>query len=211
MLSLASDDAVFDHLRPICERRLPDSSLVLIGGCSRTGKSVLAAALDARFRRSGIPSVVLPLDAWLLGVEDRAPGSTVTQRYEGPAIVRAVEALLAGEPVVPPGYDARTRRRVEPAPGPALAIRHGVILADGVVALALPELVRLAQCRIHVSIPDDVRAARLETFYTEFKGLTREAARAVITEREAEEVPFIAATAARADVRFTPTVIQEAS
>ena len=199
---------LFDHLRARCASRLPGNSLVLIGGCSRTGKTVLAEALDARFRQHGIPSLVLPLDSWLLGVDQRPPRSTVADRYEGNAIVRAVRSLMAGETMRPPVYDARSRRRLD-APGAPLSITSGVILADGVVALALPELVQLAQCRIYVTVSDEVRLPRLETFYTEFKGLPRDEARSIIRAREDEEVPFIKASAAAADVTFTPSVVEE--
>jgi uridine kinase len=211
VLSLSSDDALFDHVCSICERRLPDTSLVLIGGCSRTGKSVLAEFLDGGFRKRGIPSAVLALDAWLIGIDARGPHSTVIERYETDAIVRAVGTLIGGGTVEPPVYEPSTRRRVEHASGAAKSVRGGVVVADGVIALALPELVRLAQCRIHVSIPDDIRLARLEAFYTRVKGVSRDEALAIIMARETEEVPFIKAAAARADVLFTPSVVQELS
>ena len=50
--------------------------VIVIGGCSRSGKSTLAACLA-----SELDATVLRLDDFLIGVDERKPWMTVKDRY----------------------------------------------------------------------------------------------------------------------------------
>lgn len=177
------------------------ASLVLIGGCARSGKSRLAAELSARLDADGVPNRVVSLDSWLVSLERRTPGSKVLERYECRAIASAVGELLAGRPIRPPIYDPATRRR-RAEHGEAVQLEGGVLIVEGVVALAIPQLLEKAAARVFVDVAEELRRERLIDFYSREKGLGNDEARAVIEERELEEVPLIKSTAARADVVF---------
>ncbi len=68
-----------------------------------------------------------------------------------------VEALLAGEPFEQPVYDFQTHsrleivRRVEPRP---------VVILDGILIFAEPELREMMSLKIFVDAPDDIRFIR---------------------------------------------------
>lgn len=179
-----------------------DRTLVVIGGCSRTGKSTLAAAIRDGLAASGVSCEVLSVDHWIVDVRERSAGSSVLDRFEGARIVEAVDALLRGGSVRPPVYDAVSRRRVSAEGDRTITLPRGVLVVEGVIGLLLPELLERAALRIYVTVPDAVRRDRMTKFYEDTKGLSRPEAAAVIADREIEEVPAVHASAHAADARY---------
>jgi uridine kinase len=84
-----------------------------------------------------------------------------------------------------------------------LRTASGVVILEGVVALAIPELLNRASFRIFVDVPDASRRERLADFYLGLKNITPEEFSAMMDEREEEEVPFIKSTRCNADVVYT--------
>ena len=201
-IELDSIDDLFERLQHSIDRAADTRSLILIGGCSRSGKTTLARGIASRFRSRGVLAHTVGLDSWLVSVEHRSATSTVLERYDCGAIATSVTALLRGETVHPPVYDVATRRRVSERSDVDLHVASGVVIAEGVIALGLETLLPFARARIFTEVDDPVRLARLEEFYTQTKHLTAQAARSLIGERELEEVPFIKSTRANADVVF---------
>lgn len=201
-IDVGSLDDLWTRVEPVA--REAAVQLVVIGGCSRTGKTTLARALASRYGTAGVASLVVGLDHWLIGIDQRQPASTVLERYDRTAIEAAVAALLRGETVHPPVYDPVSRRRVVEAGPDGIGLPSGVLIVEGVVALALPTLREAAAARIHVHVDDRVRVARLQAFYVGTKGLDARAAQAIIDARELEEVPLVKATAFHADMVFSP-------
>ena len=83
-----------------------------------------------------------------------------------------------------------------------IQIVRGVLIAEGVVALALPYLREKAALKVFVSIEDSTRWARLLSFYCDFKGVDRSEAKRILREREMEEEPFVRATRTWANLVF---------
>ena len=177
--------------------------LVLIGGCSRSGKSYLAGLLKKLLEENGINVIIARLDAWLVGKKGRKPGWNVLQRYETERIVSSVTDLLNGAPVFPPVYDVVTRERVREEQDGPLQITNGIVILEGVVALAIPEVLGRASFRIFVDVPDTVRRERLADFYVNLKNVPQDEFLAMMDERENEEVPFIKSSRWNADVVYT--------
>jgi uridine kinase len=176
--------------------------IILIAGCSRSGKSTLTTALTEKFRNDQIPVLALAMDAWLVSAEKRKPESTVAERYELNEIYRSVCEIKAGNTVLPPVYDPVTRRRLAGKYGTALSLSRGVLIVEGVVALAAPALLSLAAESIFVQCSDFRRIKRLVHFYKYVKQLSGENYKALILSREKEEVPFVKNTARNARIRF---------
>jgi uridine kinase len=197
------EDLVAWLLREACPRGREDGcSLVLVGGCSRAGKSVLARRIAAALSAPGRRAEAVSLDAWILDVARRAPGSLVAERFECDRIVREVLSVLHGGRVHPPEYDPVTRRRVRERRLEALELGSGVLVVEGVVALSLEPLRRAASARLFVDVDDAERKKRVERFYREVKGLPAAEVEELVRCREAEEVPFVKETARHADVVF---------
>lgn len=176
--------------------------LILVGGCSRAGKTVLVSKLKEIITSSGIKTKVVNLDSWLVSVDNRKQDSSVLERYEIASIISSIKKVLQGVAIYPPVYDVVYRRQVEESGFNAISINEGVLFVDGVVALAIKELVESAALRIFVDIPGQLRKQRLVDFYSDIKRLDRKEYENIIETREKEEVPFIKKTAVNADVIF---------
>ncbi len=173
-----------------------------MGGCSRTGKSTLAQAIASHFTTSGITARMLGIDRWLVSIDRRTAASTVLARYDCDAIVESVGRLMRGQTVHPPVYDLVSRRRIADRSAEGMSLDEGLLIVEGVVALAITALVRSATARIYTEIDDPLRLARLRDFYVNTKGLSAAEAESVIQARELEEVPFIKNTIVEADFVF---------
>lgn len=194
-------DILMEHILPLAPSAARKPLLILIGGCSRVGKTVLAGKIQAALQQKDFSSLWLPLDSWLVDLHKRSSDSTVLERFEGVAIVAAVKKILAGEEIFPPVYDPVTRCRLSESGPVRFKMDSGFLLVDGVIALALKGLLDLARLKIFVSVSSEVRRDRLSRFYGEYKGLKNEAT-SIIEAREQEEVPFILGTQVSADIVF---------
>lgn len=176
--------------------------LILIGGCARSGKSTLARCLAHKLRDGKTQVCIIAIDSWLVSLEKRKAGSTVMERYESKRIVKAIKDVLEGKTVYPSVYDARLRRRIAQTALHGIAVKKGVVILEGVIALALTELLRLASLRIFVCAPDSVRLNRLKYFYQRIKKVGLGETKKIIDAREIEEVPFIKNSLKNADLVF---------
>jgi len=202
--SVNFSDAV-DRIERIFKGLQPASNiLVLIGGCSRSGKSTLAERLNSSLISKGTSSIVVAADYWLLPASERKAGATVLERYRANDLSNSVMALLKGESASVAAYDSRTRE----LSGELLTFKpqHSpfIIVVEGVLALALHKLRKISNLKLFVECGDCVRLKRLISFYRDLKMLRKSEYKVIIKEREVEEVPFIKATRAFADMVVKP-------
>lgn len=196
---MASVDSLKLRIQKLLDQDPHDPILILLGGCARVGKTTLATDLTAWLNRQAVPALLVSLDSWLLDHRMRRPQSTVLERYECDRIGAEIKKILNGETVYPPVYEPITRQRLTEKSEQGLTLTRGVLLVEGVIALALPILRQHAKLAVFVSAEDEIRLQRLQSFYKVRKGLEQEAPQ-IINERENEEVPFVKGTAAWADV-----------
>lgn len=175
--------------------------LVLIGGCARAGKTMLAQRIQRDLRQKGIKCLIVSLDNWLLGISERRGEEMVRERFQYQKIAEALGRIKEGEKVVVPLYDPKTRS-VTKGKAQKLYLDEGVIIADGVVALDIEALRSIADFRIFVDIDDEVRKEKLKHFYIDYKKCSLDETKAIIESREAEEVPTIKKTRDYADVIY---------
>ncbi len=138
-----------------------DALTIGIAGGTASGKTTVARRIASLLE--GHPVVFLDQDAYY---KDNAAVPPEERRrinydhpdaFDVPLIVRHLRALKAGRPIEKPVYSfvdhARTAKtvRVEPAP---------VIVFEGILVLAIPEVRELLDVRIYVDADDDVRVAR---------------------------------------------------
>ena len=202
MCNCSSVETLFRYILPLAHEVTQNPALVLVAGCSRAGKTLLVSKLVENIISSGINSVSVKLDSWLISVENRGKDSSVLERYEIPSIISSIKRLQQGEQINPPVYDAVSRRRVSESGVVPISINEGILFVEGVVALAIEGLVEKAALRIFVDIPDKLRRQRLVDFYSDVKRLDRKEYEDIIKKRENEEVTFIKETAVKADVFF---------
>ncbi len=127
--------------------------VVVVGGGTASGKTTLARAVAAR-----TGALLVAQDRYYYGADDPAHFDfDHPDALETDLLVRHLRELCAGRPVDLPVYDfARHARaavadRVDPAP---------LIVVEGILTLAHAGLVALADLRVFVDAPPDVRLAR---------------------------------------------------
>ncbi len=187
---------VVDALEPMCDQGI---KLILVGGCSRAGKSTLSQQLADEICDRGYPSTVLSIDSWIIGIDERPKKSSVLERYDLQQMVRSVELLLQAQTVKIPTYDAKSRQRLV-GQEKSLQMSSGYLILEGVLALSCDELRQSAQLSIYVDIEDSLRKQRFESFYSQTKGLSAQEIEDLFCEREVEEVPLIKMTQQYADI-----------
>lgn len=203
MLHILSYESLYEYIKRLDLQSKKGPSLILIGGCSRTGKSTLAYKLSEQIKSWGIESNILSLDSWLISIDKRKKDSTVMDRYDCNSIVISIKTLLKGNRIFPPVYNVVSRRRLAEKSKIPIVARSGVVIIDGVNSLALKELLKIAILKIFTTIPDEIRLERLMDFYVNIKGFNNNKAMNIISSREKEEVLFIKKTADNADLIFT--------
>jgi len=138
------------ELLSLLDFREKNPRLILVGGLSRSGKTVLSKQLVEEGIHLGLDVLRLPLDHWIVSVEKRPANSTVRDRYEAESICKGVRALLAGREIHPPLYDPETRRRLAEHIAAAICPPRHLLITEGTLALVLPPLRELAWRRLYV-------------------------------------------------------------
>ena len=176
--------------------------IILIGGCSRSGKSSLSQILVDKFKFKGKNSVLVSIDSWLLSLEDRKTNSKVAERYDIEELTKAIDKLVSGENVVAPFYDPITRRKTNGKPGPSFYIESGILIVEGTIVLAIHRLLNISDLNVYVETSDCSRIKRLIHFYSDVKGLKKNEFKKILLARESEEIPFIKNSAKNAHLTF---------
>jgi len=136
------------------------SRVVLVGGPSRAGKTLVATALRMALQAGGHVVTHVSLDRFILGRAARRPGMPLRDRLGLQPAEEALRALAIQDSVLLPGYDPFRRE-----PGPSRVVqssRRGILLVDGLLAtgLSMPGALTLA---VHAS--DEVLRQRRAEFY----------------------------------------------
>jgi histidinol-phosphate phosphatase family protein len=173
-------------------------SVILIGGQARSGKSTLAACLASVLRGQGLPAVVVPLDCWLLG-EDEKRGPSVVERFNlGSARAFLVDAMIAPGVRTVSRYDRLLRHSIPD--GTTIDVpANPILIVEGVVALADPALRAMASRSIYVERAEEDRLRAVGDNYR-WRGWDEQRIAALLAERAAEELPLVGATSKYADV-----------
>ena len=191
---------IFDLVFPI-KGSYPN--LLLVGGCSRSGKSFIVKILQEQFKLQNLNSLNISMDLWLKPISARVEPSIVTERYRLQEFHDAIEELILGRTVKVIAYNAQTREldltplKIEPPCQPY------VLIVDGVIALASEYLRVRSSCNLFVNINDCVRIKRLILFYRDFKKIPKKVYKKIIKNRENEEVPYVKNTMRYAHITLT--------
>jgi len=170
---------------------LESNALLLIGGCSRSGKTTLSKKIAHQLNKNDINSIVVNIDSWIISIEKRKIDSKVMDRFECNEIIKSINLLLNEEKVYPPIYDPITRTRSAEKNADYYYLEKGVLIVEGVIVIALKELLEKSLYSIFVDISDEKRLKRLYDFYRKVKGLSERQTNNIILSREKEEVLFI--------------------
>ena len=178
-------------------RVLRPGQVVVIGGLARSGKSSIASELKYALRERSIPSVIAPLDNWLLPEWARGPG--VLGRYDMVGLESAMTNLIVDRATVAtPRYDPLTRGSVANAE-PIAASPDDVVIIDGIPSLLSEKLLGMSSLRIFVECDEGERRRRFEREYA-WRGLHTIDIESVYETRNQDETPLVRAYAKNADL-----------
>ena len=182
------------------------SAVLGLAGGSGAGKTTLVEGLTSRLR--GEVSV-LWFDEYYHDLVHLSPDQRAIVNFDHPdsldeeLLIEHLDGLLAGRPVDVPVYDFATHtrtgrtRRVEPRP---------VVVVDGILVLALPDLRSRLDLAVFVDAPAEVRLARRMYRDVRERGRTTASVRAQF---EATVAPmheaFVDPSAEHADLRLDGT------
>lgn len=177
-------------------------TIILIGGYARVGKSTLAEKLNQKLKLRTIESQVVAMDSWLVSYNNRKPGSKVIDRYHTKNMANSLVDLIDGKVIYPPLYDSVTRNQLLVNGHDPVSFKDGILIIEGVIALAISELIERANLKINLEISNLKRYRRLINFYKEIKKLPSKDFKSLIKAREKEEIPFIKKLSHKADITF---------
>jgi uridine kinase len=135
--------------------------VVGIAGGSGSGKSTVVEALVQGLAPE--PVVHLAHDRYYRDLTDLPPDVRARENFDHPdaletsLLVEHLDRLRGGAAVVPPGYDFATHSRV---PGTAAVGPARLVVVEGVLILAEPELRARMDLRVFVDADADLRLAR---------------------------------------------------
>jgi uridine kinase len=153
--------------------------LVGIAGGSGSGKTALAEAVAAAVGPG--QATVVPADAYYRDLGHLSRQARAGRNFDEPAaldrerLLADLAGLRRGEAVARPNYDFATHTRlatttlVPPAP---------VVLIEGILVLALPELRALLELKVFVEAAEETRRQRRTERDCRERGRTREQAQA---------------------------------
>jgi histidinol-phosphate phosphatase family protein len=165
--------------------------VIAIGGPARSGKSTWASAIAAVLIKRGLSTVVIGLDGWLYDAGKRRPGAGVLQRYDMNSIQQFLYAIPRGSTVSVPLYERQTRTRA--ASCEVTIGARDVIILEGVVALMVEGIERLAAHRIYVERAERSRYELMRRDYEQRGWKAAEFAQ-VYQQRLIDEMPLVAAS-----------------
>jgi uridine kinase len=161
--------------------------MVAICGKSRSGKSVVAHAVQRTLCEQGHKCLRVPLDGWIMAAAQRGQTSTVLERVRIRELHRALVDLRDRKVIKTSGYDTITRATAESAIyDPAEA---DIIIIDGILA-AHVNLRPLLDFAVFIEAPLDLLQSRFRAFYR-WKGLEPSAIEALWEARISEEWPVV--------------------
>ena len=181
-----------------------DARILLLGGPSKSGKSLNAKVLAEIYEFLGSRKAhVIPADGWLKPADQRVEGMGVTSRYDMIELVQAIKnikktkvSLLIEHPV----YDRKTQQ--------VLSIkRHciipgDVVIIEGVVALLDRDLLANADATVYIDVNNTVRKSRLVSEY-KWRGENESMIQGKISSRDIDEVEVIRAQASEVMYKFS--------
>ena len=195
-------EKLFDCLLNAYTKSNKKRFMVLIGGCAQAGKTMLAEKIRKELRKRNINCIVVSLDNWLLGLDERKGNETVRERFQYKKISEAITQIKNGNKVYTPIYDPKTRLIVSQKSLNPIYINEGICIVEGVVALDIKELRNISDFNIFVDVDDDARKKRLRQFYIDYKKCSVDESEKLIKARELEEVSTIKKTMNYADVIY---------
>jgi cupin fold WbuC family metalloprotein len=181
------------NLRTYCRELallIEPGDIVLIGGLSRSGKTIFARNLKLAILERGCNAWNLSLDRWLIDLDYRQPG--VLGRYDLSIIQDVISKHFSGdfeEQILQlPDYN-KLEQRTFLTDESILILPSDILIIEGTVSLTLAQKSSHVH-RIFIHIDESIRKQRVITEYLS-RGKSQYEAEAIYVERQFDETPVV--------------------
>jgi histidinol-phosphate phosphatase family protein len=192
---------LFHTLAETYKNKRKEQFIISVAGNARSGKSVLSAYLQQKFREHHRKVLRLELDHWLLPENKRDQCKNVYDRFRLTDMVADISRMLSGETISVFTYANHPERQSFPVQYSAKD--HQVIILDGIVALSHEFLRNVSDFRIFLEIPEEIFYSRFIQYYR-WRGKSLEEARALMEKRKSDEYQLIEKESKFADLVINP-------
>jgi len=175
--------------------------IIIIGGNTRSGKTILANYLAQKFRELKKKALIINLDNWLLPKEKRRKEHNVYDRFQMERINDDLEKFFKKREIAINRYDALSRG----TSGSKIRYKMGsaaIIIIKGVIALGAKNLREKADLKIFCEIDSGLLAKRISSFY-KWKGLNKNEINRLIETRKKDEYNLV-----KKEKRFADMIIK---
>ena len=184
-------------VKEIIEKSSKNTLVISIGGNTRSGKSTLATYLQKTLEASGINTLKVSLDHWILPKSERQVKEEVFHNFQITKLENDLGTIIQGKTVHILGYTPNPNHERE-----SVTYQHKgerVILVEGVVALATEKLRNLSDYKVFKAIKQENLKQRMYAFY-QWKGYNEESINLLWEERKTREYDVIAENQQFADI-----------
>ncbi len=162
--------------------------VINIGGNTRSGKSTLATYLHKKLEASGIDTLKVELDNWIIANPDRVTSKDVFDRFDMLTLIKELTALMRGAKIEKQGH--MHHPEASSSTVTYQINEQKVIIIEGVVALSYPQLRGLSNCKIYKAISEQKLKEKFTSFY-QWKGYSMEEIESIYAKRKIDEYDLI--------------------
>ena len=160
--------------------------IVTIGGLSCSGKTTLSGKIQKHLERENIDVTYVSLDNWIIDIDKRPLIQTVRVRFDYYKIKENIESLLNGNDCLIFRYNKKLRKK-NSSPEYIKPVEKGVYIIEGVVALDIEYLNKIADYKIFVETSNKIRIDRFSILHRKIKGLSELETKEILRSRETDE------------------------
>lgn len=137
--------------------------VITIGGNTRSGKSTLTTYLQKKWETENKHVLRVDLDDWLLPKTARDTAKDVFERYQILALIKDVFALMNGKEI---SVDKHHHEAAFNRDEKTYSIKNAdIIILEGIVAMSMPQLRGISNCKIYKKISRELLAQKMKSFY----------------------------------------------
>lgn len=171
--------------------------IIAVGGNSQSGKTTFSAYLKQFLIQQGKHVLKIDLDDWILPKDERKSTHDVMHNFQQDKLTSDLKRIMKGGMIELEGYAKIEGNK--PVPVNYLLKQENVIIIEGVIGLALPYLLEIADLKIFKSIEENSHKDRIMKYF-HWKGYSSEESEQRYVLRKSSEYDFISSTYKNADL-----------
>ena len=166
-----------------------DTCIIVIGGISRSGKTIFTTNLNSFLRLNHLKVKIISMDDWIISLENRQKSQTVLDRFQITKFENDLKKIINGKTIKLKKYHSLNRSTGKNVSSYHIK-KYDVIVICGACALNSTYLNSIANLKIYIEITYKVYENRFYNFY-KWKGLNNTEIYKLYKDRLYNEVKII--------------------